>query len=64
MIGCKGLRKIQLICLLFIIDKDKEGGNGVTGPLSLKQDTGNQDISRVSTNIITITDSATDIMNL
>ncbi|XP_066024971.1 NKAP family protein CG6066-like [Pocillopora verrucosa] len=26
-------------------DKDKEGGNGVTGPLSLKQDTGNQDIT-------------------
>ena len=45
MIGCKGLRKIQLICLLFIIDKDKEGGNGVTGPLSPKQDTGNQDIT-------------------
>ena len=45
MIGCKGLRNIQLICLLFIIDKDKEGGNGVTGPLSLMQDTGNQDIT-------------------
>ena len=45
MIECKGLRKIQLICLLFIIDKDKEGGNGVTGPLSLMQDTGNQDIT-------------------
>ena len=45
MIGCKGLRNIKLICLLFIIDKDKEGGNGVTGPLSPKQDTGNQDIT-------------------
>ena len=63
MIGCKGLRNIQLICLLFIIDKDKEGGNGVPGPLSPKRHRKSRHY-RVSTNIITITDSATDIMNL
>ena len=45
MIGCKGLRNIQLICFLAILDKDKEGGNGFIGPLPLMQDTGNQDIS-------------------
>ena len=70
MIGHKGLRNIQLICFCAIIDKDKEGGNGVIGPLPLMQDAGNQDITewvRLSSDnnsIITSTDRATDIMNL
>ena len=45
MIGLKGLRNIQLICFCAIIDKDKEGGNDVIGPLPLMQDTGDQDIT-------------------
>ena len=45
MIGHKGLRHIWLICFCAIIDKDKEGGNGVIGPLPLMQDAGNQDIT-------------------
>ena len=45
MVGCKGLRNIRLVCPLFIIDKDKEVGNGVIEPLPLMQDTGNQDIT-------------------
>ena len=70
MIGHKGLRNIQLICFCAITDKDKEGGNGVIGPLPLMQDAGNQDITewvRLSSDnnsIIASTDRATDIMNL
>ena len=39
------MRHIWLICFCAIIDKDKEGGNGVIGPLPLMQDAGNQDIT-------------------
>ena len=45
MIGYKGLRNIQLICFCAIIDKDKEGGDGVIESLPLMQDAGDQDIT-------------------
>ena len=41
----KVAHKAQPSDLLAILDKDREGGNGVIGPLPLIQDTGNQDIT-------------------